>query len=143
MIARNITCISPNGIGAKEPHFSELKKEKLVSILDDLTIGDLIAAHNHYCEENGYYDDEIHQMDLLPEYLCDIDAMRLLWMVEGNDFRTNHQWFKMDYDNLYSYEDWKAKEEIDISSLANWILREEDDCDVREISDFLTFGLGA
>lgn len=44
---------------------------------------------------------------------------------------------------VYSYEDWKAKEEIDISNLANWILREEDDCDVREISDFLTFGLGA
>lgn len=43
--------ISPNGIGAREPHFSEMKKEKLVSILDDLTIGDLIAAHNHYCEK--------------------------------------------------------------------------------------------
>ena len=109
--------ISPNGIGAKEPHFSDMKKAKLVSILDDLTIGDLIAAHNNYCEKNSYYDDEIHQ--------------------------TNHQWFKRDYDNLYSYEDWKAKEEIDISNLANWILREEDDCDVREISDFLTFGLGA
>ena len=143
MIARNITCISPNGIGAKEPHFSEMKKEKLVSILDDLTIGDLIAAWNHYCEENAYWDDQIHDMDLLAEYLCDIDVMRLLWMVEGNDFRTNHHWFKMDYDNLYSYEDCKAKEEIDISDLANWILREEDDCDVKEISDFFTFGLGA
>lgn len=29
--------ISPNGIGAKEPHFSDMKKEKLVSILEDLS----------------------------------------------------------------------------------------------------------
>lgn len=142
MIAHNITCISPNGIGAMEPHFAELKKAKLISILEDLSNADLIEVHNQYCDDNRYCDDEIHYMDDLPEYLHDIDPMRLLWMVQENDFRTNHTYFKMDYDNLVSIEEWKVREEIDISDLADWIMRTENDCDVSQIHDFFIFGLG-
>lgn len=135
--------ISPYGIGAREPHFAEMKKAKLVSILEDLSTADLIDVHNHYCEENRYYDDEIHSMDLLPEYLYGIDPMCLLWRVQENDFRINHDYFKMDEDNLCSYNEWKAREEIDVSDLANWIIRTGDDCDCEPVQEFVIYGLGA
>ena len=135
--------VSPKGIGAREPHFAELKKEKLISILECLATDDLVSVHNHYCEENGYYDDEIHNMYELEEYIYGIEPMRLLYMVDGNDFRTNHAYFKADYDNLCSFEEWNAKEEIDIPSLAKWILESEDDCNCEEISNFFALGLNA
>lgn len=142
MIARNITCISPNGIGAKEPHFAEMKKAKLVSILEDLSTDDLVAVHNRYCELNRYYDDIVHRMDELEDALLGIDKIHLLEMVEGNDFSTNDPYFMMDYDNIKSLEEWDVPDEIEISSLADWILRTGDGCGVDPVEEFTIWGLG-
>lgn len=134
--------ISPNGIGAKEPHFSEMKKEKLVSILDDLSVDDIVTVHNHYCKQNNYYDDEIRCMSELEDALLGIDKINLLEMVEGNDFSTNDPYFKMDYDNIKSLEEWDVRDEISVSNLAEWILRTGDGCGVDPVEDFTVWGLG-
>ena len=34
-----------------------MKKEKLVSILEDLSVDDIVTVHNRYCEQNYYYEE--------------------------------------------------------------------------------------
>ena len=135
--------ISPNGIAAREPHFSEMKKAKLVSVLKDLSTEDLVTVHNRYCKLNKYDEDIIHCMGELEDALLEIDKIHLLEMVRGNDFNTNHPYFKMDYDNIKSLEDWDIPDEISVSDLADWILRNGDGCGVDPVEEFTIFGLTA
>ena len=104
------------------------KKERLIEVLENLQVAELVAVHNRYCEECNYPDDEIYDMDSLEEYIGEIEPMRLVNMVYYGGFNpTDKYWWFDGNGNLVSgdYPESIYCHQIYISDIASAMICEE------------------
>lgn len=110
-------------------------KEKIKSYIDDLHTHDLLVLWNSYCYEVHCYENEIHFMDELNDYLYGMKPLDIISSV-GKDFDVNNDYFR---DGVYGLESFDyARREMDVDELVEYIIDYHfygDDDELKEILD--------
>lgn len=104
-------------------------------IENELTESEQITIWNEYCEQNAYYDDQLHYMGELDDYVgYDRTATEVLERV-SSDFNIRDDYF---YDGVYGIESTDYPEDhIDFDAMAKYISDNDDALGNDELSDFL------
>ncbi len=115
------------------------KKQKIISILEDMTVAEQVEIHNRYCEECNYPDDQIYTMDEFEEIIGNPSYMTLAQMIYYGNFNPNEKYWWFDsYGNLKSSDDPCGDNQIYMSDIANAMLRDDSgygNDDIQEIID--------
>lgn len=113
-------------------------REEVMAFLNDLDNAEMVWIHNRYCDEAGYPDDEIYNMDDLNELLDGKDPDEILRMAYYGDFRPCDEYFRFNgYANLES-ADYPVREGwIDIDDIADYIVENDEDFDNDDLRDLM------
>ena len=116
------------------------KKQKIIEILENMSIAELVEIHNRYCEECNYPDDTIYRMDDYEELMQGTDILRLTNMICYGSFSPNDDYWWFDGNGNLQSSDYPGESNgiIYISDIANAMLSDESgygNDDIQEIID--------
>lgn len=113
-------------------------KDRIIEALNDMSDSDLYYLFNQYCEEAGYDDDRIEDMDNFDELFQGSawDAVRAAYY---GDFRPTDNYFIFNaYGNLVSFDYLTDKNSpYDEDQVADFIIDNENALDNSDIQDIL------
>ena len=111
--------------------------EKIVAILANLDLNELIEVHNDYCYEVNATDNTIYRMDDLDEYLDGYTPSEIAYKIFNGDFKPCDKYFVFDgYNNLLSFNyESDANCKIYVDEIADYIDEYETDFNIFEVSE--------
>ena len=114
----------------------ENMKEQIRETIESLDDWDLVELHNEYCRANNYYDDEIFDMAVIDDLLCDMKPSKVLNLAFYGDFNPNHEYFKFNgYGNLESLD--YLSDYIDIDDITKYVVENEDSLGCQALAEKL------
>lgn len=113
-------------------------KNKLTTLLEEMSNTDLIRIHNDYCAEVNGWDSHIYTMDELNEELHGTSPDEVARLIFYGSFNPNHEYFVFNgYGNLESFNEWQVNEYVFISDIVRHIAERDDDLGNDEIRSLL------
>ena len=114
----------------------ELRSE-LESVINSMdATNDRVMLWNNYCDEAGYYDDEVYVMDELDDILVDMKPWDAIRAAFYGDFNPNHSFWKFNgYGNLVSAD--YIDEFADFDAVVDFIIENQTSLDSDEIAEVL------
>lgn len=113
-------------------------RDEVMAFLNDLYNAEMVRIHNQYCDEAGYADDEIFDMDMLNEMLTGKDPDEILRMAFYGDFRPCDEYFRFNgYANLESTDYPGRKGWIPVDEIADYIVENDEDFDNDDLRDLM------
>ena len=107
----------------------------LKEILENLSIYDLVDAWNRYCENNGYYEDYLYDIELLDDVLGGLSATEII--EKCGEVNTYDDYFVDGIYGIESVDKYDVTDKIYIDDLADYIENNPDDFDdISEISEY-------
>lgn len=103
------------------------KKQRIIEILENMSVAELVEIHNKYCEECNYPYNEIFFMDDFEELIGDPSYMTLAQMICCGCFNPNEKYWWFDGNgNLASgdYPESSYCQQIYISDIASAMICE-------------------
>lgn len=110
-------------------------EEKILNWLREYD-SNMMTAWREYCDDNCYYEDEIYDMDFLNEYMYGFSVIEII--DRCSDVDTSDYYFKDGVYGLESFND--IEDHIDIDSLVEWIIENDNDCGEDELREILDDG---
>ena len=115
----------------------EALNDRLFDVITDMDDYELVSLYNVYCDNAGYCDDRIYDMDEFDEIMGGYSATDLAQRVAFGDFNPNDRFFMFNgYGNLVSKN--YLTDEISVLDIVEHII-ETEDClyndDIQEVFD--------
>ena len=115
-------------------------QEKLTELLDEMSGSDLLEIHNYYCEAINAWDSRIYDMDEFDEMFRDQDPSWIACRVFYGDFNPGSaDYFTFNgYGNFVGMQEYEIANNIYISDIVDYIVRDDDELyndEIREILD--------
>ena len=115
------------------------KREKIIDLIQEMSIPDAVMLHNEYCYETNCYDDEIFDSDRLNEICEGQDAEWIIHRAYFGDYHPQADYIKFNgYGNFKSIFNYEIFEYIDEIEISEYILEHDEDFgydDIRYILD--------
>lgn len=115
----------------------DVLNERLFDVITDMDDYELVSLYNEYCDNVGYYDDRIYDMDEFDELMDGYSATDLAKRIFFGDFNPNDSYFTFDgYGNLKSIS--YVTDEVCVSDIVEHIIDTEDNLyndDIQEVLD--------
>lgn len=108
--------------------------EKIMEVLENMSEWELVEVWNAYCENNNYFEDMMHDMAFLDDYIGEIDSITDALNRVADGFETSGDYFK---DTIYGIENADPDTDIDLDDLADYIERTQDALGNAELQDTL------
>lgn len=111
---------------------------KIIEVLDEMPIDELLQVYGEYCDGINNYDDYIYSMwefsDIMYGQTADWIANRIFY----GDFNPNDEYFKFDgYGNLKSISSYSVRDYIYIDEIAQYIIDTNNALDNEDIQNIL------
>lgn len=128
-------------IKAADDELRDIIVDKLYDLFENsISEEDAVAAYNEFASQIG--EDQIHTMDELDDVLSSWSPSDIVWQIAGSDFNVNDDYFVVtDTEDIHSFTNLSdTYSPFDISSLVEYIVDENEDFGIAEISEILASG---
>ena len=115
------------------------KREKLIELIQEMSVADTVSLHNEYCYETNCYDNEIFDADRLDEICEGQSATWIMNRVHFGDYHPQANYIKFNgYGNFQSIFDYEIFEYIYEQDIVDYILEHDTNLnndDIQEVLD--------
>ena len=113
------------------------KRERVAVCISNMSDSRLVSVWNEYCYANSYYEDVFEDMGMFDDHHCGMKPLEIANLLWDEDFNPNHEFYREGYRiRSFAYAS-DCVNEMDIDSLINWIVNEDDWLHDKDIRDAL------
>lgn len=114
------------------------KREIIIELIQEMSIGDAVMLHNEYCYETNRYDDEIFECDRFDEVFDGYTPTDISNRIHFGDYNPYAEYFTFNgYGNIHSVHKYEVFDHIYEDEIADYIIENDNDFGFDDIRDIL------
>lgn len=111
-------------------------QERMEEVIRDLSSWQLVCLNNEYCNQSGYMDDYIYDMEEFDYFFSSYSPLELAEKLCRSDFDPSNDFYMETIYGVESFND--PSDHVSVEEIARYCIRNEEGFHITEVEDFLS-----